>query len=425
MSISGAAISSSMGFYSSPAITALLTVFNLRLGQWLGNPHSVTHWTSRGPTDGWGYMLKECLGLMRGSHDEPYVYLTDGGHFDNLGVYELIRRRCRIIVAFDAGADSDGEMQELALLMRRIRTDFGIRIDIKTSRLIPSGDKHTSHGHIAVGRICYSDRHKGGGQQELEPQESDAFNQPWQDGILLYIKPVLSGDETVDIASYRKRHPEFPHQSTLDQYFSESQFESYRALGFHSVMAAFADTFSATVQNTGDSAVPPHPFGSTAASSPPNAGTWAGFKAVYDRFRPEPSLGYLEKYARLNQAYVAIQRQLQSNALLHHISLEFQACADNPLLRRPHRTTILSAEAQQAELHLLAEVMTMMEDVFFALELADYRQSASSGWIAVLRHWINTSAFERQWLRIQTEFSPEFVEYVARHEARLFLPENR
>ena len=54
-----------------------------------------------------------------------------------------------------------------------------------------------------------------------------------KDGTLVYVKPGFHGSEPPDIRSYAALHLDFPHESTADQWFSESQMESYRGLGSH------------------------------------------------------------------------------------------------------------------------------------------------------------------------------------------------
>ncbi len=209
--ISGAAASPNMGYHSSPAVTFLLTVFNIRLGWWLGNPRSDRSWRHSGPKFGLLYLISELLGLT--DDRSQYVYLSDGGHFENLGIYELVRRRCRLIIACDASQDPKMRFDDLGSAIAKCRTDFGVEItglDLKELRL--GADGVHSNAHYAIGNIDYGENIKG---------------------KLLYIKPSLTGraEEPVDVTNYQLRHPEFPHESTGDQWFSESQFESYRKLG--------------------------------------------------------------------------------------------------------------------------------------------------------------------------------------------------
>jgi hypothetical protein len=224
LTTSGAAVSPVMGPNASPALTFLLAVFNARLGVWLGNPGQAGHATWRRPLPEFGVapLVNEMLG--RTSEHNPYVYLSDGGHFENLGLYEMVRRRCRYIVLSDAGCDPDYCFEDLANAIRKVRLDFGIDIEFPgglrlTASGSPVGDLARLSSHWAIGRIRYS---------SLDPSE---------DGILLYLKPGLTGDEPVDVTNYARGHQAFPHESTGNQWFDEAQLESYRALGLHTVQA--------------------------------------------------------------------------------------------------------------------------------------------------------------------------------------------
>ncbi len=228
LAISGAAASPNMGYHSSPAITFLLTLFNVRLGWWLGNPGRAGQNTySRScPEFAVGPMLAEAFGFT--DEQKRYVYLSDGGHFENLGLYEMVTRRCRYILVSDAGCDEKMEFQDLGNAIRKIRIDLGIDIDINVEPLRPS-PQHRSGAHYAIGTIRYS---------RVDPGAPD--------GILIYLKPSLSGDEPVDVLEYAAHHKQFPHEPTSDQFFDESQFESYRRLGEHVAGEVFASVTAQT-----------------------------------------------------------------------------------------------------------------------------------------------------------------------------------
>lgn len=224
MAISGAAACPNMGYHSSPALTFLMTVFNVRLGHWSPNPASEEHWTKHDPPFGGTYLLKELFGHTQ--HTAPFVYLSDGGHFENLGIYELVRRRCACIVAIDAGEDADSHFGDLGNAIRKCYADFGVVIDVHAEDL--------EHGYSAVGRVFY-------------PPREDSAEQP-SDAYLIYIKPNLTGTEPADLLNYKCTHPGFPHESTRDQWFDESQFESYRKLGHHIGKAVFEAALIEAVQ---------------------------------------------------------------------------------------------------------------------------------------------------------------------------------
>ncbi len=217
--ISGAAVSPDMGYNSSPIVSILLTLFNARLGWWLGNPGTAgnyTYWRS-GPDRGAIYLMDEALG--RTNDEKPWVYLSDGGHFDNLGLYEMVLRRCHTIVMIDAGCDRDFAYGDLGNAIRKIRIDLGISIELPKFSNFRKFDAGGQTFYCSLGIIGYA------------AEDASAT-----DGCLIYIKPTIRGDEPADVLNYERQHRDFPHESTADQWFSESQFESYRALGEHEIM---------------------------------------------------------------------------------------------------------------------------------------------------------------------------------------------
>jgi len=218
LTASGAAVSPNMGAASSPALTFLLAILNARLGVWLGNPghHGYESWKLRSPAFGLTNLVNELLG--RTTENSRYVYLSDGGHFENLALYEIVARRCRWVIVSDAGCDAGYCFDDLANAIRRVRIDFGIPIEFPSGVQISANE--TGAARWAVGSIRYS---------VVEPETDD--------GVLIYLKPALIGDEPVDVVNYSRSHPSFPQESTMNQWFDTAQFESYRELGLHTVRA--------------------------------------------------------------------------------------------------------------------------------------------------------------------------------------------
>jgi hypothetical protein len=229
---SAAAFNSNMGSVSmslGPAVTFLMTALNLRLGLWLNHP-LVTGGLGKNP--GFLFLCEmlsisragtpvECNGVTKPTSN--YVHLSDGAHFENLALYELVRRHCRYIVVTDCGADPALAFEDLANAIRRIRQDFGVDIDIDVTPLRPDPASGLSAQHMVVGAIYYN------------ADRSDT-------GILLYVKPTVTGDEPPDVAHYRTRNTKFPHETTGDQFYDEAQWESYRRLGQHAMDAALRFT---------------------------------------------------------------------------------------------------------------------------------------------------------------------------------------
>ena len=220
VAVSGAAASPNMGYHSSPPLSFLMTLFNLRLGRWSPNPVRENTWKNASP--GWGMksILYELLGLTDTSAN--FLYLSDGGHFENLGIYELVRRRCRFIVVVDASCDQDNSFGDLGNAVRKCLTDFNVPIELDAGRIKPLSASTSQGVSYVTGSIRYK----------------QADGDKASDGVLLYIKPTLIGGENADVLNYSKLHPEFPHQSTADQWFDEDQFESYRILGYRAVRSA-------------------------------------------------------------------------------------------------------------------------------------------------------------------------------------------
>jgi hypothetical protein len=165
-------------------------------------------------------VLEELFGLS--DDDGPYVYLSDGGHFENLGLYEMVRRRCRFMLICDAGCDPQCTLEDLGNAVRKIWIDLGVgvvfeRVDVAARREPPADGVY-----CALGRIRYP--------------EAGA-----PEGVLVYVKPGFHGSEPPDIRSYAALHRTFPHEGTGDQWFSESQMESYRGLGSHILEAMCGD----------------------------------------------------------------------------------------------------------------------------------------------------------------------------------------
>jgi hypothetical protein len=209
MATSGAALSPNMDFHTSSAVSFLMTIFNVRLGQWFFNPAKIET-GDRIPRLSLFYLYYELFGLTKDT--SRYVYLSDGGHFENLALYELVRRGCDYIIVSDASEDGEYEFGDLGNAIERCRVDLGVDItDLKTEDMRPEEKNGLSPGHFTVGKIRYRDK----------------------TGVIVYLKPSLAGDEPVDVKSYKATHAAFPHQSTGDQWFDESQFEAYRALGHH------------------------------------------------------------------------------------------------------------------------------------------------------------------------------------------------
>ncbi len=206
MAISGAAASPEKGSRTNPISAFLMTLFNIRLNVWMRNPNCRHQW-SISPL--WPpYLLKE---LFRSSTEEDtFVNLSDGGHHENLGIYPLLKRHCKVIIATDASLDPNYQMFRMAVLQHKARIDLGINIQMNLEELRPCPTTGYSKKYFTKGIINYPDG---------------------SEGTLFYISTTLLGNEPEDLLVYQRMHPDFPDETTADQFFNEYQFESYRKLG--------------------------------------------------------------------------------------------------------------------------------------------------------------------------------------------------
>ncbi len=231
--ISGAALSPN--YFVHHIVMVLMTLLNLRMGKWLPNPlfAPLKRFRPR--------LLKQFrYDLEPNIQDRRILQVTDGGHVENLGLGELLERRCKLIIMSDAGQDADFAFTDFARLVRRYRNMYGVEfleLDGKTrlkvsgrfpTRTVQADKKSKSVSHRALDKPFKDD---GTEQRHFflarirYPGDKDPT------GLLYYIKPCLTGSEDADLYSYAVEHPEFPHDSTADQAFSAAQFESYRRLG--------------------------------------------------------------------------------------------------------------------------------------------------------------------------------------------------
>ncbi len=227
MAASGAALNphagvSSGGITRNSLVSLLLSVLNLRLGVHLPRP-SEYNWTLM------GFIFRSNLIYAIGAslfgaqnEKEPVVEISDGGHFENLGMYELVRRKLSLIVVSDGGADPGYNFDDLTNAIEKIRVDFGVDIvfdDNALENLIPEEREGSSLDQ----KCAIAD--KGFARAAIHYPDG-------KKGVLIYLKTTMIPDLPVDVLGYKMANPDFPDQSTGDQFFDEKQFEAYRELGY-------------------------------------------------------------------------------------------------------------------------------------------------------------------------------------------------
>ena len=247
MAISGAAVSTGLGSRTSLSLSLLIGLLNFRLGQWWrsGVDPATREKVSRSPSwlSRWlarvavrfpvqAHLLDELLARFPGTSSQDW-YLTDGGHFENTAAYELIRRRLPTIVVCDHGADAGRTFEDLAILIRTVRNDFGAQVRFLTEeelRQVPGGGEDGVLGTLGDLAFAEADR------PAPRPRRYAALARiSWEDSAerstLLWLRPAVLGGEPADVLGYHATNPDFPQQSTADQFFDEAQWESYRRLG--------------------------------------------------------------------------------------------------------------------------------------------------------------------------------------------------
>lgn len=370
MAISGAAVDPNMSFHQSPPVTALLTVFNARLGWWMQSPREAGFAAAAPPFGLLSGLGRELFGLTHARGQ--YVHLSDGGHFDNSGIYELVRRRCRFIVAVDAGADRQDCSENLAQLMRLVRTDFGVRIEIDTTP-IRKGADGLSRWHVAVGRVRYDD---------VDP---DALA-----GTLVFVRASLTGDEPADVKNYAATNPAFPHHATFpDQFFDEPQFESYRALGEHVALSALADAQAScgfAVDGLTD-------------HDAHRREVRRFFAAVRNLWYPPPP-AFDEHYDKASERCVELMARLRGDEHLDGLAMSLY----------PE-----TAAQPGAELLAVNEMLGVMELAWLGVRLGDYHaHPMNRGWMNAFRRWSTAEAFQSAWPILRGEYSKDFVRFCER-----------
>jgi hypothetical protein len=368
--ISGAAVNPNMGYHSSPAAAFLMTVFNVRLGWWLGNPRHRSGWGKSAPHSGLLYLLLELMGST--NDHRKFINLSDGGHFDNLGVYELVRRRCRFILIADAEQDANLTFGGLGAVVRKCRADFGVQINIRPDRIRKAANNAYSSVHCVTGDIVYPDGSRG---------------------KLLYMKSSLTGDEPADVREYHARQPAFPHQSTADQFFDESQFESYRALGYH------------VTENTLRRGV-------DALSKPLNTAKTIDIEKLFSYlesiwFPPAPAV---QQYAAKHiAAYEALIERVHADKDL----IAFDGVLFPGLPKYRGQPVV---PAKRDSFYTCTAMMDLMQSVFIDLDLEENSEHPhNAGWIQIFHQWTSHDEFKEAWAITKDTYGERFRRFCQTH----------
>jgi len=386
ITISGAAASPNGGYHTNPATAFLMTVFNVRLGWWMPNPRYLSQWHTTGPRLSLLPLLDELSGTT--SDRSKCVYLSDGGHFENLGIYELVRRRCRYVIACDAGCDPGFGFEDLGNAVRKCKIDLGIEIDLDPRALRPDPTTGYSAFHCVVGRIHY--------------EQADQTARP---GFLLYIKSSLTGDEPADILQYAAARRAFPHESTADQSYSESQFESYRKLGDHVAAAVLGDAVDELRTKNPNSGLDLEELFTTLNETwhAPSAQVATAFskygealERLFEILRNDEQLRFLDAQLYPEWWYLANPGQ------------EHQAAPIPPMLPK-------EPEQLRAGFYFCSSLLQFMENVYLDLNLeAQYEHPDNRGWMNLFRHWSWSGMFQVTWAITASTYGTRFQRFCRR-----------
>ncbi len=386
---SAAAFNSNMGAQSiqfGPIVDFLLTALNLRLGLWLRHPCAATALPRRWP--GLLYYReffsqtsasRASTALAHGNTDLPTlerdVHLSDGGHFENLALYELVRRQCRYIIVSDCGADPTVAFDDLGNALRRIREDFDVEVEIDVAPLKPKDGISTQH--VAVGSINYSRVNRG---------------------VLIYIKPALTGSEPPDVRQYRTRNNAFPHESTGDQFYDEAQWESYRRLGAHTGQRVFS-------------------FIKEVGHAEPLTADWLFANAVSAWYPTPPDLR--DAVLAMTDRFGQLENELgheKECSLLREVFPELDGSGGAANWRRPLPTlspALPPSQVSATDLAFMLRATQLLEDVWMACRLDQlWAHPLNMGWVNLFARWTTAPTFRFWWPVLAPMYSAGFQSFL-------------
>jgi hypothetical protein len=396
---SGAAFNSMMGTYSKrfgPAATFVLAMLNLRLGMWQQHPRHFERPAAAGGLAGLATSLSEHLPAKRATKEwwlpglrfykELFgmssaqgrdVHLSDGGHFENTGAYELIRRECRYIIAADCGADPDRAFDDVANLIRRVRQDFGveIRIDLAPLRL---NDAHLAAQPMVAGDIFYP--------------SGDT-------GVLLLFKPTLVGTEPPDVTQYRTRNAAFPNEPTGDQFYDEAQWEAYRQLGEHAADSAFAFLRQPTTR---------------IAARAGRDFVARAFALARFEWLPEPA-DFEARLARFSDRAAELDSELRRGLNVRDAGGEAATVevAGDGMTVRVRTAGTPDGETLQRSLDTVRRTVLLMEETYYAWDLeSTHGQPRSLGVMNCMGRWCHGPPLRMWWPLMKPLHSPPFTRFL-------------
>ena len=403
VAISGAAANPNMGYNTNRALAFLMTLFNVRLGWWVPNPRKMDMWNAKlaraTPRFPLLHLFLELFGAV--GDDAKYVNLSDGGHFENMGLYELVRRRCRYILVCDAENDPEMAFGGMGMAITKCRADFGAEIDLDLRPLRINAETGYSKAHCVVGTIQYpppwaavkGDADLRTGCVCLEGEDQDIYT-----GLIVYMKSSLVGDEPADLLTYQLHSPVFPQDSTANQWFTEAQFEAYRRLGHHVALATMKP------------ALPPLATAIQSREEVPQF--FERMNAIWYPRTPE-----MEKYFgdHLKQ-FDGLLKELRDRPELAGLEAALNS------QRKGDEVIPWGTAAGPYAIQFANSLLDFMYTVYMNLELAfpDNKTSPhAEWWICIFRRWSRVDVVRESWRRHADVYPEEFWMFARRE---LMLP---
>jgi hypothetical protein len=423
VAISGAALNPNQGYNSNPALAFLMTFFNVRLGWWISNTRKMDTWPAANgrstPRFALIHLLKELFGKV--GDGTKYLNLSDGGHFENMGLYELVRRRCSYIIVCDAEDDPEMKFEGMGAAITKCRADFGAEIDLDLRPLRKQEDTQYSKVHCVVGTIRYP-RPPGEGARantavtckDMGNESDDAYT-----GVIVYMKSSLVGDEPADLLTHQLKCAEFPQDSTANQWFTETLFEAYRRLGHHITMTTIRPALSPLETRVNGRKDIPELFDRMYAiwyPRTPEMEKYLGdhlrqYEDFLKELRKRKELVDLED--RLNDPRRTVELEKRRNPR------DISGSADLPFVKWSAPQDV--AESGQYATQFADSVLGFMYTVYTNLQLAfpDNRVSPhAEWWICLFRRWCRVDLLQDTWIAHESVYTEEFRLFAIR-ELRL------
>lgn len=395
---SAAAFNSQMGRVSMDlgfAVAFVMSALNLRLGLWVPHPGNAESRIRR--VVGMPFFFEmlghsKCAPLVDPSaatgrvegdrarrpakHRFSYLHLSDGSHFENLGLYELVRRHCRYIIVTDSSADPEVAFDDLANTLRRVREDFGVEIELDIEPLRP-GENGRSRQHAIIGSIHYD------GMAGTDK------------GTIIYFKPTLTGDEPADVLQYQTRNIAFPHEGTSDQFYDESQWESYRRLGEHAAISVLRFESEHTK---------------------PSSFVDNMFLEVGNQWHPNKAQ-HQQVFLELAERCDALEDEIRAHASNHLLAELFPEAVATRKANAVASPETPAAQPDRDEniqtLFYLMRVLQIMEDAFLGAELQEHwSHPMNAGWMSYFQRWASTPSFRHWWPLLRPLYGAGFRNFV-------------